>query len=481
MVAASYAIFGEGLSSARLPTVMFEALVALILFLWVRREANILAAWLTAILFVSSPFTVEIAQFSRFYALQNFAFVLGSACVFYALVGISNVAWRILLGTIAVALLTLATSVQITTFVGTLGIAIWTGGVLVHRAFFCSTANSSMRRVAVTVIVALGVLMIVAATTTDVHERFWELFRRTPLHAAERANQFWFYYLRLLLFYPTLWTLIGVFAILAILNSPRLGWLAITIFGLSFVLMSFAGWKATRYLSFSIPFLYIVWGMGLEQVSQFLRNHVIAWRKQLADKFALPERFGLTAATMSMVVATMIVILANPFWLRTATVIGNVALPGETPITDWRLARDALASWVSDADIMITTEELGAIYFLGRSDVRFSPSKLNEIPRDQRFEFGIDHRTGRPIITKPESIEQLIKCFPKGFIVGPIEHWGNPILISDEIQRILSRHAEPIEVPQRSHLYAWGWKREPDSTQPAYCSNLMRFSGRQSH
>jgi 4-amino-4-deoxy-L-arabinose transferase-like glycosyltransferase len=184
MVAASYAIFGEGLSSARLPTVMFEALVALILFLWVRREANILAAWLTAILFVSSPFTVEIAQFSRFYALQNFAFVLGSACVFYALVGISNVAWRILLGTIAVALLTLATSVQITTFVGTLGIAIWTGGVLVHRAFFCSTANSSMRRVAVTVIVALGVLMIVAATTTDVHERFWELFRRTPLHAA---------------------------------------------------------------------------------------------------------------------------------------------------------------------------------------------------------------------------------------------------------------------------------------------------------
>jgi hypothetical protein len=201
---------------------------------------------------------------------------------------------------------------------------------------------------------------------------------------------------------------------------------------------------------------------------------------QLASRFALPERIGLATATVSMVVATLIVILANPFWLRTATVIGNVALPGETPITDWRLARDELSSWVADADIMITTEELGAIYFLGRSDVRFSPSKLNEIPRDQRFEFGIDHRTGRPIITKGESIEQLIECFPQGFIVGPIEHWGNPILISDEIQIILIRHAEPIEVPKRSYLYAWGWKREPASANPADCSNLMRFSGRQS-
>ena len=87
MVAVSYAIFGEGLASARLPAVVLAALVAPILFLWVRREAGSLAAWLTAILFVSSPFTVEIAHFSRFYALQTFAFVLGSACFYYALVG----------------------------------------------------------------------------------------------------------------------------------------------------------------------------------------------------------------------------------------------------------------------------------------------------------------------------------------------------------------------------------------------------------
>ena len=183
--------------------------------------------------------------------------------------------------------------------------------------------------------------------------------------------------------------------------------------------------------------------------------------------------------TFAVVLALAIVFVMNPFWIRTATVIGNITVPGETPAADWRMARDALAPWIADADIMITTEELGAIYFLGRSDVRFSPSKLAEIPEDQRFEFGIDHRTGRPIIAKPESFSQLVECFPKGFVVGPKKHWGDPILISDEIQAILMRHGEAIEVPKRSYLYAWGWKRESASTQPADCSNLKRFSGRQ--
>ena len=89
-------------------------------------------------------------------------------------------------------------------------------------------------------------------------------------------------------------------------------------------------------------------------------------------------------------------------------------------MTDWRAARTALAPWTKGADVMITTEELGAIYFLGRSDVRFSRSKFGELRPDQKFEFGIDQRTGRPIISRPESVELLIRCFSKGFIVGPL-------------------------------------------------------------
>jgi hypothetical protein len=82
-------------------------------------------------------------------------------------------------------------------------------------------------------------------------------------------------------------------------------------------------------------------------------------------------------------------------------------------------------------------------------------SKLvDEIP--ENVEFGIDLRTGHPIITQPESLERLIQCF----FVGPIEHWGNPTFVSEAAGNLLSRYAEPIEVPEKSHLYAWGWIHE---------------------
>jgi hypothetical protein len=478
MVAVSYAIFGHGLASARIPSVVLEALVAVVLFLWVRREAGTLAAWLTAVLFVTSPFTVEIAQFSRFYALQTLLFVLGAACFYYALIAAVALPWRLLPGAIAVGLLTLATSVQITTLVGILGIAVWAAGILTRRVFLDPAVSSRVRKIAGAAIVVLGLLVVLANALTGVLESVWEQYQSLPLHAAGRADQFWFYYLRLLLFYPTLWTLVGVLAIFAVLNSPRIAWLAIAIFSVGFLVMSFAPWRATRYLSFALPFLAVLWGIGLAQLGSMLRGHVIATRTRLAETLALPPRLSSAAAAVAMAVALVIFTLGNPFWLRTASVIGNVALPGEEPATDWRLARDALASWVANADIMITTEELGAIYFLGRSDIRFSPSKLAEIPADQRFEFGIDPRTGRPIITKPESVARLVECFPSGFVVGPIKNWGDPNLISDDIQAIIRRHAEPIEVPRQSYLYAWGWKRQSVSTKLPHCSNLMRFSGR---
>jgi hypothetical protein len=240
--------------------------------------------------------------------------------------------------------------------------------------------------------------------------------------------------------------------------------------------MSFGANKGTRYLSFAPPFLTIIWGLGLAYVLPLLWRHTEETRNRLIETFALPRALKSMTATAAIVVAGLMVFLTNAFWLRTATLIGDVALPGEIPMTDWRAARDALARWTEDADIMITTEELGALYFLGRSDVRFSPSKLEELDRDQRHEFGIDFRTGLPIITTPDSVQQLIECFERGFVVGPIHHWGDPVHISDEIQTILTRYAEPIEVPAESHLYAWGWTREPSEPVPAYCAELSRFS-----
>jgi hypothetical protein len=468
MVALSYRIFGESLASARLPAVLFVALVAPLLFVWVRREAGSLAAWFTATLFLTSPFAVEIAQFSRFYALQVFSFTGGTMCAYYALA--AGNPWRrsILLAAAAAGMFALALWLQVTTFMGLIGIAVWIVTALVWRFLILSSADSAARnRGLVAALIFAAALAVAAMIVLGKMQWAIDRYRYAPLFAARTVDEFWYYHVRFLLLYPTLWTLVGVLAIAAVLRNARLGWLAIAIFGVSFLLASFAGQKEMRYFCFAQPFIAMLWGLGLAQIAPALSAWLQASRQQLQH---------VPSGGVIVYVALAVVVVMNPFWLRSATIIGNVALPGETAKTDWRAAQVLLSPLIKSSEIVITTEELGAIYFLGRSDVRYSPNKIQEIPVDQRHEFGIDPRLGLPIISEPDSLEMLMTCFASGIIVGPIEHWGNPILIGKPEQEIIRAHARPIEVPGKSHLYAWGWSR-PAAGRPAYCAGLERYSG----
>lgn len=475
LVALSYEAFGEGLPSARFPAVLLVALIAPILFLWVRREAASQAAWLTAALFISSPFTVEIAQFSRFYALQMFFFVTGAICLYQALVTASFIWQRALWGALAVALLSLSVWMQETSLIGLVALGIWTGALVLQRAW-SPTTSLGVKRGLIALLVVGACVLVMVATFTDMVEWAWSNYRRTPLFNAVRQDEFWFYHIRFLGFYAILWSLVGVLAVFAVIRSPRLAWFAISIFSISFLLMSFAGSKNTRYLSFAPPFLAVIWGVGLAQVAPALGRHATATWVQLRNTLDLPERLKTIVGTAVVVAALAVVVLTNPFWLRTATLIGDVAMPLEDPTTEWRAAREALKPWTTNAEIMIATEELGAIYFLGRTDVIFNPSKLAELPPGEEAEFGIDVRTGRPVISKPESLEQLIECFQSGFLVGQLHDWGHPIRFNQEMQAVLARRAKPIDVPKESHLFAWGWKREFREMNPGYCSKLTRFS-----
>jgi hypothetical protein len=344
--------------------------------------------------------------------------------------------------------------------------------------FFDTTVKQAWKKAFAVGMVAAAALAVALVIQPEILDWMLRSYGRASLFNLKRQDEFWFYFVRFFLFYPTLWSLIGLLAVFAVVKGPRLAWFAVSIFGISFLLVSFAGSKAMRYFSFALPFLAIIWGVGLAYCYAPLSRFSETTRVKLESSLSLPRGIGRRVATTLLAIAFAFVVVVNPFWLRTVTIIGDVALPYDTPVTDWAAAREALTPWVEGADIMITTEELGAIYYLGRSDIRFSPSKIRELAPEQRKEFGIDYRTGRPIITKPESLEPLIECFSRGFVVGPIEHWGKSILINDAVKAVIMRNASPIELPDASHLYAWGWEREPRESSAEYCAELEQFSGK---
>ena len=301
MVAISYELFGEGIASARIPAVLLVALVAPILFFWVRREAGSLAAWLTAGLFISSPFTVEIAQFSRFYAIQIFSFVLGVLFYYYTLTAAVSLSQRIFMGVLAIVLLYLAVSAQVTSLFGLVGVALWTLGFALQRVYFNAETSSAIRKIFTISLIVFSVVVPLMVIQTDVLQWASDGYRTTQLFNVERQNEFWFYHLRFLLFYPTLWTLVGIIAVFAVIHSNRLAWLAICVFGISFLLMSFAGTKATRYISFAPPFLAILWGIGLASIVPLLLRYVRESQVRLIETFALPQRLGTIAGNIVLV------------------------------------------------------------------------------------------------------------------------------------------------------------------------------------
>ena len=126
LVAKSFSLFGDSLAAARVPSLIATALLVATLFAWLRREAGPLAAWIGAVLFGTSPFAVDMAQFCRFYAMQSLAMFVTAIVVYAAVKAPSDPPWRRLaLLALALAPLMLAVYLQPTSLLGSLGLGLW--------------------------------------------------------------------------------------------------------------------------------------------------------------------------------------------------------------------------------------------------------------------------------------------------------------------------------------------------------------------
>lgn len=461
LVALSFTLFGEGLWSARLPSVFAAALVPVVLFFWVRRAAGPLAAWLTAGLFAVSPFAVEVAQFARFYALQVLAFTLGSWAIWALLCAPAGLVGQLLRGVVALGGLVLAVALQPVTLIGVVGIAAWA-----VPAFLTRLPNGKLRFLVAVGLVVAGLLAL-AFLGEEGLRQMWRLYRDVPLFNVPYKDQFWFYYLWYLLLYPTLWTLIGPCTIIALVRAPTLASFAATSFALSFLLNSFAGSKGLRYLAYAQPFLFMLWGIGLAAVVVHVPALWASGRAALVRILAGLGSWAKAAAAALLYAALASVLLVNPFWLRTIGLLAAIPIGPEIPDPDWRRAAPVLRPLVGEVAVVTGTDDLANLYYFGRHDVLFSPSKFHELYDVVFKDFDRDPRTGRPVIASLEALERVIRCYPSGLFLSPEGHVGKPFFVDEPVRALLQRTAEPVAVPPESHTFAYRWSVDTRSSLPA--------------
>lgn len=474
LVAQSLRLFGDTLFAARLPSVVPMALLVMVLFVWLRATAGSAAAWTTAVLFAVSPYAVDYAQFVRFYALQMLAFLLAALALQAALQGAGGLLRRAGLGLVALALLALAVELQETTLIGAAGLAAW-AALALGLPWLADPAVPRRRKLAVLVLLAgAGLAALLGLWATGQLETLWYRYRTTPLFNQPTAGQFWYYHAWFLLYYPALWPATGLLALLALAAAPRPALLALAILATAFLVSSFAAAKAQRYLAYALPFLFVLWGIGLAALWPALRAGLAGLARGLGPALGIAGSAGQRLGTGLVALACLFLVLANPAWLRSVTLLADIAVPPEQPYIRWSLAVPSLAPVVADAEIVVTTSELETLYHLGRYDLLVGRSRHGELPPAERDEFGRDPRTGRPVVSRAESLALVMDCTASGVMVTTEHHWALEVQADDEVKRLVETRARPVPLPPRSRILAWTWMQPVGWARPAACGQLDR-------
>lgn len=470
-VAQLFAWFGESLSVARLPGLISMAVLATALFAWLRAVAGPAAAWLGAGAFLVSPFAVHVAQDIRFYGPNAMFFTLGALAIYAAFERRADAPAppmqealrpKAALLLVAALMLVAALYLQAVTLIGAVGIGLWLLPQLPWRRM-ADWARTRRGTALLLGLVALALLAVAAFALMPVWAQILHRFRWVPTWNEPSKNQFWFYHQWLLLYYPTLWPLFPVAVLMAVTYRPRPAMFCVAIFGTAFVLHSLAGPKALLYVTYSLPFLFALWGMALASVLSPLGRFFARLGQ------AVPRALGLGTAprlgTGAAVAAVAFLVLANPATVRTATMLAGVTIPPEVPDPNWRDVGALLGDEIRTASVVIVTNELHSLYHFGRADIVISTSRLSELPGD-KGEFTPDYRTGIPVVSTTQAIDQIIACFPDGLIITENTRWRQRGALTEAVADEIVRRTEPVSLPPGTGLRAYRWSKPASEAEP---------------
>lgn len=473
LVASSFAIFGENSWTAArfIPATLPNILTVLVLTAWVYREVGRSTAVIFSGLFVFWPDGIEVAQFSRFYALHGLIFSVGIVFTYYACVKTSaTVITRLLLAVGALFTFYFAIDLQMLTIATIAGVAVWV---------FWSVILPVLRQsLMITLSFGLGVVLITALIfLAGFHLKIleiWSIYRTLPPGWNYDPT---FYHRDLREAYPTLWPLLVLTFIVAYHRRPRLTLLCIAIFMSAFVMLSLGHRVQMRYLYHAQPFLFLIWAIGLQATMSFVREFTLHETVGVVSGLRpLPLR---KAAMVSLIgCMTIFAVFSNPAFPRSAKLaLGSSGgeLLGDERL-HWPAVYDAVMPWANDGALIVSTRTMSSIAYLGDFDVAFSRLSIHDVGSwvsdGEALAAGtyiIDPRDGRALIGARSEFLRLIGCTPVGVAISTKR---NRVL--DEVFLLEAADADlPIEITiedlGNAKIFGWRLSEPPPETG---CENL---------
>jgi hypothetical protein len=460
----TFELFGRAdLFIARLPSILGGALLVAAIFVWLSRQAGLLAGWAGALLFCFASYAIVYTQFTRFYSLQALLVWLGAIAVYAALAEPARrkclVLWVFALVTFLVAL-----HLQITTAIAMLALAVWAVIDLLSPPKMRQCCAQMWRKTWLKLVVVL-LILAAAVVLAKFGGKLIGEFRFTPRWAEPDRNNYLYYFFEFFFSMPLLWLFLPLAAVLAIARWPRPALFCLVMTIVPMVLQSFGGMKSSRYVFYAFPFWFALWGMAAAVLLPALWRTVLEGIAGLrrATSWQIPDSAAKLLAGVVMLMVVGGAIVAHPIYRDTAQSLRRdlvavwhdpTRLNAPPPDLPWSDHSAKLQVALGHPSILLVGDDFHAIAYLGDFDLLVNTHRTQDIKPGG--EYVRDPRTGRRAISTPENIAKIVECFPDGAFVVSDSRWRTYIGVSDQaanaIENLMERQEPAIP---GFHIYKW--------------------------
>jgi len=444
MVAASFKSQGVSLEAARTPALVAGILLVAVLGAWVTFHAGFLAGASAAVLLACVPSTFQLSVFARFYTLHGLVVLCAAIAAYEAVTSVRSKAATAALAVVALVFIAIAMHLQPTTIIAVgAGILATTAIVLYDRWNVFIVYFRSHRTVLLAGAAAVVVVGLLLVWKLDLLSMAGEV----PLWAAGQATRIQFYLVEFANEMPLFWPMLLPAAFLGMLVRPRLTAYCIVFFLSAIAVHSVAAAKAERYVYYTLPFMFAVWGVAVAGVFQ----QVVAG---VAAQFPTAPRLLGPVAGLALIA---FVALSAQELQRTVRLLTGRALPSDAPmfvdVPDWSLTLPALSSLSEAADLKVVSSGVKGVYYLGGYDYEINASVVLESESGE--EFGRDSRTGRKVISTAASLNEVLDNAKSALVVIERMKLGTKSGVPAESVAVLTRRCKEIELPIASAVAAW--------------------------
>lgn len=469
-VGVCFALFGESIVAARIIPALGGLAWALVMFFWARTFCGRSIAWTALVLFIFSDVFLDLSAYIRFYSWHGF-FVFSVFALLTLALSSSWGKWlRIGTAIAAGGSLLLAWNCQATTFIAILGILLW---LILDKIAWAKKYRPVLQgktgKIAVLAIIVLVGASAYLALKFNIPQNLWRMYTQGALWSTRTSVLTYHWYLKDS--YPLLWSLFPAAAVVAILCRPRFGLAWAIIFSVAFVLHSFAGMRAIRFLSYAMPFFFLIGATCLAALAEGLKKVVHKVDGTALNGFPAFHRFA-PAIWLAVLLATF------PFALVTNSGMYNAVkiLAGKEANfrdgQDWTASSPELIRIAETVDVIVVTYDLAGFYYLG--DVDYVLSRTVMMETDTRKEFGMDYRTGRRVIADADSLRLIMECHPSGLIIVDRERQGDPIRGTDAAtSALIAEKTVPVQGLDADTLSAYVWRNEGKRAGEERCREIL--------